>query len=57
MGTLLFGFINFTPMPGELENIQSVSDLPSAGQILYRALFVHPQRDFQTAPFYSVWCF
>ncbi|MCO5207008.1 MAG: O-antigen ligase family protein [Anaerolineae bacterium] len=51
MGTLLFGFINFTPMPGELENIQSVSDLPSAGQILYRALFVHPQRDFQTAPF------
>lgn len=51
MGTLLFGFINFTPMPGELENIQSVNDLPSSAQILYRALFVHPQRDFQTAPF------
>jgi tetratricopeptide (TPR) repeat protein len=51
VGTLTFDFMNFTPMPGEMDSITSINDLPSAGTIFYRALFVHPQQDFATRPF------
>ena len=51
VGTLMYDFMNFTAKPGEMDNITSISDLPSAGTIFYRALFVHPQHDFATRPF------
>ncbi len=50
-GLLFFEFITFTPRPGELENIQSVTDLPGMVEIFHRAVLVNPSQNFADSPY------
>lgn len=50
-GLLLFEYITFTPRPGELENIQSVADLPGVVEIFHRAVLVNPSQNFADSPY------
>lgn len=49
VGTMGFQFMNFIAAPGE--QFQSVQDIPKAAEILRRAFFIHPGRDFIESPY------
>lgn len=51
VGTLGYDFINFTAKPNEMEGFTSVADLPSAADIIGRALLVNPRLNFAPAPY------
>lgn len=48
-GTLAYDFTNYVPPPGS--SVQTVADVPSAGQIMRQAFFVNPQQGFMNSPF------
>lgn len=49
--TLMFDFINYTPTPDEQQSWRSAADLPTAFEILNRALLVNPRQGFATSPY------
>ncbi|MDX1664259.1 MAG: hypothetical protein R3272_10710, partial [Candidatus Promineifilaceae bacterium] len=49
LGILGYEFMNYA-RPADLQ-ISSISDVPSAGDILHQAFFLHPGQDFRDSPF------
>ncbi len=49
--TLMFDFINYTPTANEQQTWTSAADLPSAFDILHRALLVNPKQNFVASPY------
>lgn len=52
VGILTYEYINFQPRPGEMENLQSIADLPTTGEIVQRAYLVNTKDSaFPDSPF------
>ena len=49
IATLAFNFTIYTPPPGT--QIQTLADVPTAGEIFQQAFFVNPAQDFSESPF------
>ena len=49
VGTLTFEFMNYAQPPGT--TVSTVADVPSAGEIVHQAFFVHPGQGFIDSPF------